>query len=111
MAKNTKETNLVINGVEYAPVEKLSKEVIVRTYSAGVHVGVLKERNGQEVTLLNARRIWSWAGAFTLNAVATKGVDRTKSRISSAVSEITLLQAIEIIPVTDGVDLSTTEKG
>ncbi|MCF0222004.1 MAG: hypothetical protein HUK19_06895, partial [Fibrobacter sp.] len=85
------------------------QEVIVRTYSAGVHIGTLKERNGMEVTLTNARRLWRWEGAFTLNAVATNGVDRTESRISCSVPEITLTQAIEIIPVSEGVDLTSTE--
>lgn len=84
-------------------------EVIVRTYSAGVHIGVLKSREGREVVLMGARRLWSWAGAFTLNAVAVEGVRRKDSRISKAVPEITLLEAIEIIPVVDGVDLSSTE--
>lgn len=39
------------------------KEVIVRTYSAGVHVGELVSHKGTEVTLKNARRIWKWVGA------------------------------------------------
>ena len=85
------------------------KEVIVRTYSAGVHVGELVSHKGTEVTLKNARRIWKWAGAFTLNAVAVTGVDRTQSRISCAVPKIILTQAIEIIPVSDKLDLSETK--
>ena len=85
------------------------KEVIIRTYSAGVHIGVLKSRKGREIELTGARRLWSWSGAFTLNAVATKGVERKSSRISVPVSSITLLDAIEVIPVAPGVDLSTTE--
>ncbi len=88
---------------------KISGEVIVRTYSAGVHIGVLVKRAGKEVVLKNARRLWSWKGAFTLNAVALRGVDRSDSRISVAVPSIILTEAIEIIPVSAGVDLSTTE--
>ena len=91
-------------------LKKSGPEVIVRTVSAGVHIGTIISREGKEVKLSNARRLWSWSGAFTLNAVATKGVSRTNSRISAIVSEITLMEAIEIIPVTEGVDLSTTEK-
>jgi hypothetical protein len=87
----------------------MAQEVIIRTYSAGVHIGTLKERNDRDVVLTNARRLWSWRGAFTLNAVATKGVNRSGSRISVPVPEITLTEAIEIIPVSEGVDLSTTE--
>ena len=85
-------------------------QVIVRTYSAGVHIGTLAFRDGREVILNNARRLYSWSGAFTLNAVAQHGVDRSNSRISIAVPKITLLEAIEIIPVADGVDLSSTER-
>jgi hypothetical protein len=83
--------------------------VIVRTYSAGVHIGTLVSSEGTRVELANARRLWSWSGAFTLNAVATNGVDRGASRISVDVPRIILTEAVEIIPVSDGVDLSTTE--
>lgn len=88
--------------------KKTGNEVIVRTYSAGVHIGTIKEKNGQEIILTNARRLWKWAGAFTLNKVATSGIDRDNSRISISVPEISLIW-IEIIPVCEGVDLSTTE--
>ena len=105
-----------IDEVEYIRVDMIpatkptGPEVLVRTFSAGVHIGTIKERKGKEVTLTNARRLWNWDGAFTLSAVATSGVDRKNSRISKPVSEIILTEAIEIIPITVGVDLSTTEK-
>ena len=75
--------------------------VIVRTYSAGVHFGRLVERNGKEVKLADARRIWSWKGANTLNEIATMGVGKG-SRVSVAVESILLLEAIEIILCTSG---------
>lgn len=113
MAAQESIETICINGVEYvkkgAEPPVLGPEVIIRTYSAGVHIGVIKSREGREVVLTNARRLWSWAGAFTLNAVAMEGVRRKDSRISKPVPEITLLEAIEIIPVAAGVDLSTTE--
>ena len=49
------------------PCGQLGKYVVVRTYSAGVHIGVLRERAGKEVVLGDARRLWSWSGALTLN--------------------------------------------
>lgn len=110
---NMKPEVISVDGVNYVKqdaAKKTGSEVIVRTYSAGVHIGTVKERNGKEVTLTNARRLWSWSGAFTLSAVAMSGVDRTNSRISVAVTEILLTEAIEIIPVAEGVDLSSTEK-
>jgi len=39
--------------------------VVVRTYSAGVHVGVLQAASGKEVRLSEARRIWSWLTVLT----------------------------------------------
>jgi hypothetical protein len=75
---------------------KQAKYVVVRTYSAGVHVGELDHRNGKEVVLLRARRIWSWTGAFTLSAIAVGGVG-AGSRLSVEVPEITLTEAIEVI--------------
>lgn len=111
------EITLVINGIPTdfvrkdsiaAPV-KTGPEVIVRTYSAGVHIGTIKERNGREVTLTNARILWSWKGALTLREVATSGVDRKLSKISANVPEVILLEAIEIIPVVAGVDLTPNQ--
>jgi len=76
---------------------KKGTEVIVRTYSAGVHFGKLVSHKGKEVILRDARRIWQWSGAFTLSAVATKGVD-SNSKLSVVVPSILLTEAIEIIP-------------
>ena len=113
----SKEITLTIDGknVDYVrkdtinETKKTGKEVIVRTFAAGVHIGEIVTKENGEVTLKNARRLWKWNGAFTLNAVATNGVDRPNSRISVAVPEITI-PYIEIIPICEGVDLSTTEK-
>ena len=73
--------------------------VLVRTYSAGVHVGELVERRGREVDLANARRIWSWKGANTLHEVSLSGV-ASGSRVSQPVEAITVLEAIEVIACT-----------
>lgn len=62
----------------------------------------LKERNGMEVELVNARRVWKWAGAFTLSELATKGTEKpSECKISCEVNSIILTQAIEIIPLTE----------
>jgi len=76
--------------------EPIYKPVIVRTYSAGAHFGYLVERNGKEVTLKNARRIWSWEGALSLSEIATTGLDIKKSKVACPV-DIILTEAIEII--------------
>jgi len=76
---------------------KKQKRVIVRTYSAGVHYGTLVKRTGKEVVLSDARRIWYWKGANTLNEISLRGVG-AGSKISERVAEITLTEAIEVIP-------------
>ena len=78
----------------------IGKNVIVRTHSAGVHFGTLAAKDGKEVVLKNARRIWYWEGAFTLSAVAVSGVGRG-SKLSVLTQEILLTEAIEIIPCSE----------
>jgi hypothetical protein len=74
--------------------------VVVRTYSAGVHVGTLVKHAGREVVLANARRVWRWRGANSLNELALKGAAEDYTRISEPVAEITLTEATEVIPAT-----------
>lgn len=78
------------------------KYVIVRTYSAGVFAGYLKSRNGQEVELLNARRLWYWEGAASLSQLAIDGVSKPmKCKFPEEVPVLLVLQAIEIIDVSE----------
>lgn len=70
--------------------------VLVRTYSAGVHMGTLREFAGTAVCLTDARRLWEWHGAFTLHEVSQNGVEE-KSRISQPVPLIYLTQATEVL--------------
>jgi hypothetical protein len=109
---------LVIDGKEYvlkseiknssaAKTLKGLKYVIVRTYSAGVHAGYLKQRKGNELTLLNARRLWYWDGAASLSQLAMEGVKKPDTcKFPCEVSEIDLLGVIEIIPCTEKARLS-----
>lgn len=93
---------ITIDGITYKRIAEPTNMVVVRTVAAGVHAGELARREGKEITLRNARRIWRWRGANTLHEVATKGVDSASSsgytRVSEPVEEITLLDAIEIVP-------------
>lgn len=100
-----------INGVTYVPKAALladaetldgMKYCIVRTHSAGVFAGYLQSRNGQEVVLRKARRIWYWEGAASLSQLATDGTSKPdKCKFPAAVDLVELLQAIEIIPTTE----------
>ena len=75
----------------------VGKYVLVRTYSSGVHIGQLMVRNGKEVLLDDARRIWSWEGAFTLSKIAKDGVGSGK--LSVRVGGVLLTEAIEVLPL------------
>lgn len=106
-----KVSEIVINGITYVPkgtenamAEKVDgmKYVICRTYSAGVFAGFLEKRNGQEVVMRNARRLWMWVGAASLSQLAVDGVAKPKEcKFPEIVDRVELLQAIEIIDVTD----------
>lgn len=98
--------SVTINGVEYIEKSKCvktnSKYVIVRTYSAGVFSGELESRNGQEVVLRNARRLWYWDGAASLSQLAMEGVSKPENcKFPCEVDSVELLNAIEILPCTD----------
>ena len=73
------------------------KIVLVRTFAAGVHVGVLVSNDAKTVVLRDARRVWRWRGANTLNELSQHGGDESWTRISEPVPTVTLLDAIEII--------------
>jgi hypothetical protein len=74
------------------------KYVIVRTMAAGVFAGYLKSRDGQEVVLLNARRLWYWAGAASLSQLAVDGVGKPEDcKFPCEVPRVLLLQVIEIL--------------
>lgn len=77
-----------------------NKLVVIRTINAGIHIGELVARKGDEVQLANARRLWRWAGANTLHEIALRGAEMSSTtRLSEPVESITVLQVIEIIPV------------
>lgn len=77
------------------------KYVIVRTYSAGVFAGFLESRNGQEVVMRDARRIWYWAGAASLSQLAMEGTSQPNAcKFPCKVDRVELLEAIEILDVT-----------
>lgn len=76
--------------------------IIVRTYSAGVFAGTLVSRNGKEVVLKDARRLWYWKGAASLSQLSQEGVSAPKEcKFPCEVPEVTLLEVIEILPVSE----------
>lgn len=79
----------------------IGKEVIIRTYSAGVWFGVLKQKAGNEVILTKARRMYKWWAkeSISLSGVARHGIKQSGSKICGELDSV-WLEAIEIIPVT-----------
>jgi hypothetical protein len=109
---------LIVNGVVYVPESDAGDGVkaatldglpyvLVRTYSAGAHVGYLKCRNGREVTLLKSRRLWCWDGAASLSQIAMEGVKKPAGcKFAMEVNSIDLTEAIELIEVTEAARLN-----
>lgn len=80
----------------------MEKKVIVRGDRSGVFFGTLAERNGREVKLTDCRRLWYWDGAASNFQLATEGVTAPKNcKFTVRVSEIEILDAIEVIPCTE----------
>jgi hypothetical protein len=73
----------------------IGKMCVVRTYSAGVYVGIVRQIEGQEALMENARIVYRWEGAFTLLEMATNGI--TGGKISKPVAKIYLPQIINTI--------------
>lgn len=80
----------------------IGKKVIIRADRAGVFFGTLKEKNGNEVTLSDCRRLWCWYGAASLSQLAVEGTNDPKNcKFTIVVPTITILGVIEIIPCTE----------
>lgn len=83
------------------------KYCIVRTYSAGVFAGNVESREGKEVIIKNARRLWYWDGACSLSELALTGTKRPdRCKFTVTVDEIEVIEAIEIIPCTEEAEIS-----
>ena len=88
---------------DFVKAEKLDgmEFCIIRTYSAGVFAGYVKERNGKEVTLINSIRLWQWFGA-SLSQLSQEGTpDETKCKFAMTEGIKYLTEAIEITPCTE----------
>lgn len=111
--------SVVINGIEYFPKgEKLQKAqsvdgmdyVIIRADRAGVFAGYLKLKEGTEVELINARRLWYWSGAASLSQLAVDGVKNpTDCKFPVELEHIRVLGVIEIIDCSEKARLSIKE--
>ena len=107
-------TSLIVDGVKYVRADSVPSVnakakglkgmpyVIARSYKAGVFAGYLQSRKGQEVVLLDARRLWYWKGAASLSQLAVDGVSKPdECKFPTAVPKVELLEVIEILEVSE----------
>ena len=76
----------------------IGRRCLIRTYSAGVHIGdvVSVSDDGMGCLLKNAIRLWKWeGGGLSLSAVANSGI---KGGRLNKTGEVWLTNAIEYIP-------------
>ena len=83
-------------GIESAFV---GRHCIVRTESAGVFAGTIKEMESSTAIVTDARRIWYWSGAATLSQLAIDGTSNPAGcKLPEPVPEVLLTGVIEVIP-------------
>ena len=113
--ENMNTDEIEINGKKYVlkdsikQVPKMAAKLknltycIVRTYSAGVFAGYYDLKiKGQEGSVFNARRLWSWAGAASLSQLSIDGTANPSScKFPAEVNEVQLKQIIEVLPCTE----------
>ena len=112
---------ITINGKDYINAEELSNRIpaekydgmeycMVRTYSAGVFAGYIESRDGKEVVMRKARRIWYWAGAASLSQLATEGTSNPGDcKFPCEVEKVILTEVIEIISISEKAKRSIAE--
>ena len=78
----------------------IGDRVLVRTYSAGVCIGVLKEKSktGKRVVLTDAQIVHSWQGALSTLDLAQTGP--TGAKLSQPVGEHEVTEAISTTVMT-----------
>lgn len=78
----------------------IGKTCILRTYSAGVHIGLVEQvfgDNGKQVLLSNSYRLWSWSdGGLSISALANNGIKGGRLNFSG---DICLTEVVEFIPM------------
>ena len=84
---------------EQKPHPFVSKYVIARCYSAGVHAGEVVSAEGENVILKDSRRLWSWKAkdGVALSGVAQNGL-KSEGKVDTLNPEISLTGVCELIP-------------
>ena len=81
---------------------QLGKHVIVRADKAGVFFGILTKKEGLEVQLTKARKLYYWSGASAVEQLALEGVKNPNDcKFTVTNDEITISNYIQIITCTE----------
>lgn len=81
---------------------QIGKKVIVRADRAGVFFGILTKKEGSEVQLSNARKLYYWSGAAAVEQLAVDGVSNARDCKFTVVNEeITINNYIQILTCTE----------
>lgn len=114
-----KPETIKIDEVEYVRKDSVRRDAetldgmkycIVRTQSAGAFAGYIEKKEGMEIIMRYARRLYYWSGAASLSQLAMEGVKKpAECKFPIEVDRITLTQAIEIIPCTEQAKKSIAE--
>lgn len=85
---------------------KNEKWVLIRSYAAGVHFGILESETftpaGKVVVLRNTRRVHYWSGAASLSQMAIEGVRNPNDcRFTVEVPENEIVNVIETLPLSE----------
>ena len=87
-----------------------NKYFIVRANRAGVFFGQIKERNHDEVTMTNVRKLYYWDGACAVEELAMHGTKRPHNcKFTIAIPEMVISDPIQVIPCTDEAVKSISE--
>ena len=63
--------------------------------------GEVESRNGNEVVMLNARRLWFWSGAASLSQLAVEGTKNPSGcKFPVPVARVELMGVIEVLDTT-----------
>ena len=83
-------------------MSKSNQKYIVRCDRAGVFFGEIKERRGDEVTMINVRKLWYWDGACAVEQLAMEGTKKPGScQFTVMVPEMELMGVIQVLPCTE----------
>jgi len=80
----------------------IGKHVIVRSNLAGVFFGILEDKNGDEITLKNARKFYYFSGANTVEDLADKGaLNKENCKLTVVVNQIVISKFEQILSCTE----------